>query len=173
MYFLGAPPIAAPTTLRPVLLPIVMVVLLATQARDGWMILRLPLIAFAGIAVEAIGTQRPLSYRQRSLVERFGLSVTALIAVDGAEIVQRRRNDQMVGAQRLFPDRQRPGFELLGFGIALLNHVEFTKIFQCCCNVRMIWTERFLPDCQRPLVKWLGFGVTAQIDQENGKIVQR
>ena len=68
-----------------------------------------------------IGTERFLSDRQRSLVERLGVGVATLVIVKHRQIVQRRSDIGMIGTERFLSDRQRPLEERLGVGIATLR----------------------------------------------------
>ena len=68
-----------------------------------------------------IGTQRLLPDRQRPLVQRLGVGVTALILVEDGQIVQDCRYVGMVGAERLLLDRQRPLVQRLGLRITALT----------------------------------------------------
>jgi len=51
-----------------------------------------------------IGTECLFDDRQRPLVERFGVSVTTLFAIEFSEVAQRSRDIAMIGAERFFAD---------------------------------------------------------------------
>ena len=58
---------------------------------------------------------------KRALVERLGLGVAALGAIQRRQVVERGADIGVVGAQRLLADGQRALVERLGLGVAALG----------------------------------------------------
>ena len=81
-----------------------------------------------------VGTERLLADRQRSLVERLGLGVAALVSVQLSQVVQRLRDIGMVGTERLLADRQRALVERLGLGVAALARYSTARLFSDCAT---------------------------------------
>src|SRR5262249_60560556 len=65
--------------------------------------------------------------RQVPLVERLGLGVPALGAIEFGEVVEGLAEGGVVGAQRLFGDRQVPLVERLGLGVPALSLVNICQ----------------------------------------------
>jgi hypothetical protein len=59
-------------------------------------------------------TERFFADRQRSLLERLGVGVAALVVVEQSQVVERCRDVGMVGTMRFLEDRQRSLVERLG-----------------------------------------------------------
>jgi hypothetical protein len=69
-------------------------------------------------------TARLLANGHRALQERFGVSVTILIAVERGQVVQRLRDVRMIGTDRFLSQGQRPLEQRLGFGVTTLLAVD-------------------------------------------------
>ena len=67
-----------------------------------------------------VGAQRLLADGERALVERLGLGVAALGAIELGQVVERGADIGVVGAQRLLADGERALVERLGLGVAAL-----------------------------------------------------
>ena len=65
-----------------------------------------------GDDIRVIGAERLLVYRKRALVQRLGLGVAALRAVEFGEVVERGAHRWVLGTQRLLADRERALEEL-------------------------------------------------------------
>ena len=77
-----------------------------------------------------VGAECLLADRQRSLVERVGVGVAALVLVEQSQIVQRLRDIGMARTERLLADSQRSLEERLGVGIVALFPIELSQIVQ-------------------------------------------
>ena len=74
-----------------------------------------------GADIGVVGAQRLLADGERALVERLGLGVAALGAVERGQVVERGADIGVVGAQRLLADGERALVERLGLGVAALG----------------------------------------------------
>jgi len=101
--------------------------------------------------------------RQRALVERLGLRVLALGAVEQCEVVQARGDIGMVRAKGLLRDRQRALVERLGLRVLALGVVERCEVVQARGDIGMVRAEGLLIDRQRALVERLGLRVLALV----------
>src|SRR5712691_3589859 len=90
--------------------------------------------------------------RQRPLVERLGLCVLALGAVEPCEVVQALGHIGMLRAKGFFPDRQRTFVERLGLRVLALGIVEHREVVQDCGHIGMLRAKGFFPDRQRTFV---------------------
>ena len=77
-----------------------------------------------------VGAEGLFPDRQRALVERLGLRVLALVAIQRGQIAQARGHTGMVGAEGLFFDRQRALVERLGLGVLALGDIELGQVVQ-------------------------------------------
>ena len=71
--------------------------------------------------IRVVGAERLLVDRQRALVQRLGLGIAALGAIQLGEVVEVGADIRVVGAERLLVDRQRALVQRLGLGIAALG----------------------------------------------------
>ncbi len=75
-----------------------------------------------------LGTERFLSDHQRPLVERLGVGISALAAVERSQVVQRLRDIAMVGTEGFLADRQRALEERLGLGVSALVVIDRSQV---------------------------------------------
>jgi hypothetical protein len=106
-----------------------------------------------------VAVAQVLDHRDRTLVQRFGLVVFALLPVDGCEADQReselvdgrrglgRRQARLRAISRhdFFTDRQRAPEQGLGFGEPVLLPVELSQAVENRCNVGILGAERSPP----------------------------
>ena len=81
--------------------------------------------------------------RERSLVERFGIGVTALVIVQKRQIVQRQRDIGMVGPKRFLMDGERSLVKRFGVGIAALVFLQQGQIVQPHGKMAMLGPSDF------------------------------
>src|SRR5262249_57016364 len=74
-----------------------------------------------------VGAQRLFGDREVALVERLGLGVPALGAIEFGEVVEGLAEGGVVGAQRLLGDRQVAPVERLGLGVPALSLVNICQ----------------------------------------------
>ena len=121
-----------------------------------------------------IGTEGFLTDGQRSLVERLGIRIATLVAVQRRKIVQRlsqHRDDRDRGISHRWPAiacraARRPHTDL---GCLYST----ARLFSDSRNIGMIGTEGFLTDGQRSLVERLGIRIATLVTVQRRKIVQR
>ena len=77
-----------------------------------------------------IAPERLFPNGQRTLVQRLGVGVAALAAIQRSQIVQRRCDIGMIAPERLFPNGQRTLVQRLGVGVAALAVIQQSQIVQ-------------------------------------------
>ncbi len=64
------------------------------------------------------------------MVERLGLRVAALVAVESPEVVEARGHVGVLGSQGLLINRQCALIERLGLGVVALGSIEFRQVVE-------------------------------------------
>src|ERR1700738_2052715 len=110
-----------------------------------------------------IAPERLLVNRQRTLVERLGVGVAALVVIEQRQIVQRRRDLGMIAPECLLVNGQRTLVQRLGVGVAGFAAIQLSQIVQRRCDLGMVAPEHLFANGQDLLRDWNGVRVPSGV----------
>src|SRR6266702_1325938 len=110
-----------------------------------------------------IGAQHSLEGRQRSSVERLGLLILPLVAVEECQVIDGAQSIGVLWPQHTLVGVQRASVERLGLLVLALVPVEDCQVIEGTQGVGMLSPQHTLTDRQVPCPEWFCLPVLASL----------